>query len=101
MAEFVKVATLRELPPGSAKAVEIGGKAVALYNVDGTVFATANTCAHRGGPLGEGELEGGVITCPWHGFQYEVKGGRCTTNTALSVPCHAVRLEGDSILVEV
>ena len=66
MAEFVKVATLRELPPGSAKAVEIGGKAVALYNVDGTVFATANTCAHRGGPLGEGELEGGVITCPWH-----------------------------------
>ena len=101
MAEFVKVATLRELPPGSAKAVEIAGKAVALYNIDGTVFATANTCAHRGGPLGEGELDKGVVTCPWHGFQYDIKSGKCLTNTALSVPCHAVRLEGDNILVEI
>jgi nitrite reductase/ring-hydroxylating ferredoxin subunit len=101
MAEFVKVATLKELPPGSAKAVEAGGKTVALYNLNGSVFATANTCPHRGGPLGEGELDGQVITCPWHGFQYDVKNGTCLTNAALSVPCHPVRLDGESILVQV
>ncbi len=101
MAEFMKVATLQELPPGSAKAVEVAGNAVALYNLDGTVFATANTCPHRGGPLGEGELDGQVITCPWHGFQYDVKNGTCLTNPALGLSCHPVRLEGDSILVQV
>ena len=101
MGEYLKAATLSDLPPGTTKTVEVRGTPLALYNDDGTVCATANTCPHRGGPLGEGELAAGVITCPWHGFQYEVKGGRCTTNTALSVPCHAVRLEDDSILVEV
>jgi nitrite reductase (NADH) small subunit len=100
MAQFTKVATLRELAPGSAMAVEVAGKPVALYNVGGSVFATENTCPHRGGPLGEGDLEAEVITCPWHGFQYDVKSGRCLTNAALGVACHAVRLEGDDILVE-
>jgi nitrite reductase (NADH) small subunit len=101
MAEFVKVAALSDLPPGSAKAVETGGKAIALYNVDGNVFATTGTCPHRGGPLGEGDLASEVITCPWHGFQYDVKTGACLTNPALSLARHAVRLEGDSILVEI
>ncbi len=66
MADFVKVATLSDLPPGTAKAVEVGGNSFALYNVGGTVYATTNTCPHRGGPLGEGELNESVITCPWH-----------------------------------
>ncbi len=101
MADFVKVATLKDLPPGSAKAVEAGGKSVALYNLNGSVFATANTCPHRGGPLGEGELDGQVITCPWHGFQYDVKSGTCLTNAALTLLCHPVRLEGENILVQV
>jgi nitrite reductase (NADH) small subunit len=101
MAEFVKVAACSEVPPGTAKAVESDGKAIALYNVDGNVFATTNTCPHRGGPLGEGELASEVITCPWHGFQYNVKTGACLTNPALSLSRHAVRLEGDSILVEI
>jgi nitrite reductase/ring-hydroxylating ferredoxin subunit len=101
MAEFVKVASLSELPPGSSRAVEVRGQALALYNVDGAVLATGNTCPHRGGPLGEGDLAGQVITCPWHGFQYDVKSGRCLTNPALAIACHPVRLDGDSILVEV
>ena len=101
MEEFVKAASLAELPPGSAKAVEVSGKAIALYNVGGEVFATDNTCPHRGGPLGEGDLEAQVITCPWHGFQYDVKTGTCVTNAALSIGCHPVRIEGDSILVGV
>jgi|SRR6267143_1281590 len=101
MGAFVKVATLTDLPPGTAKAVEVGGTPVALYNVDGAVCATTNTCPHRGGPLGEGELDAGVITCPWHGFQYEVRTGRCVTSAALSVNCYKVQVDGSDILVEV
>jgi nitrite reductase/ring-hydroxylating ferredoxin subunit len=56
MAEFVKVASLSELDPGLAKAVEVNGKSIALFNVNGTVFATANACLHQQGPLGEAML---------------------------------------------
>lgn len=101
MAGFVKVATLSEVPAGSAKAVDAGGTPLALYNVGGTIFATTNTCAHRGGPLGEGDLEDRTVTCPWHAFQYDVTTGACLTNPALSVACYPVRIEGQDILVQV
>ena len=101
MADFVKVASLSDLPAGSAKTVEIGGTALALYNVGGQVHATTNTCPHRGGPLGEGVLGGGVITCPWHAFEYDVTSGRCLTNPALQIACFPVKLEGQDILVQV
>ena len=100
MAEFVKVAMLSELPPGTAKAVEVGGNPVALYNVGGKVYATTNTCPHRGGPLGEGDLNQNVVTCPWHGFQYDVTSGTCQTNPALSLGCYPVRVEGQDVLVQ-
>ena len=101
MAEFVKVASLSEIPSGTAKVVEAGGRSLALYNIAGAVHATDNACPHRGGSLGEGDLKGKVITCPWHGFQYDLTSGACMTNGALKVACHPVRLDGDSILVEV
>jgi nitrite reductase/ring-hydroxylating ferredoxin subunit len=101
MAQFMKVADLGALPAGQAMTVQAGGQAIALYNVDGTVHATSNTCPHRGGPLGDGTLEGGVITCPWHAFQFDVTTGACRTNPALGVPCLKVRLDGQAILVEV
>ena len=100
MAGFVKVATLSEVPAGGAKAVDAGGTPLALYNVGGRIYATTNTCPHRGGPLGEGDLEEGTITCPWHAFQYDVTTGKCLTNPALSVPCYQVRIEGQDILVQ-
>jgi nitrite reductase/ring-hydroxylating ferredoxin subunit len=101
MADLVKVATLEEVPAGSAKSVEVKGSAIALYNVDGALYATTNTCPHRGGPLGEGELDSTRITCPWHGFQYEVTTGRCLTNPALSIPCYRVQVRGQDVLVEI
>jgi nitrite reductase/ring-hydroxylating ferredoxin subunit len=101
MADFVKVATVQDLPEGRARAVEVAGTPIALYNVGGKVYATHNTCPHRGGPLGEGDLDEATITCPWHGFQFEVTSGRCLTNPALSIGCLAVRVEGQDILVRV
>ena len=73
MAEFVKVASISELEVGSCKTVEVNGKAIALFNVDGQVFALDNACLHQGGPLGEGMLEGEVVTCPWHFWEFNVR----------------------------
>ncbi len=101
MADPVKVATLSEVPEGTAKTVDVRGTPVALYNVGGTLYATTNTCPHRGGPLGEGDLDETIVTCPWHGFQYDVTTGACLSNTALSIGCYKVRVQGQDVLVEI
>ena len=92
MAEFVKVANLSDLGPGSSMTVEANGKAVALFNVDGTVYALDNTCLHRGGPLGEGFLEGDVVACPWHMWEYNVRTGEKVGDPSLKVATYAVEV---------
>ena len=101
MAEFVKVASLSELAPGSAKAVEVKGKAIALFNVEGTIYATDNTCLHRGGPLGEGELMGEVVTCPWHQWEYNVRTGELVGDSSVKITTYPVQIEGSDIKVAV
>lgn len=101
MADFVKVASLSQLEAGSCMTIDVGGKALALFNVDGTVYALDNTCLHRGGPLGEGMLEGDVVTCPWHMWQYNVRTGENVRNSAIKVAQYAVQVEGNDIKVAV
>ena len=99
MANFVKVALTNEISPGACKTVEANGKAIALYNVAGTFYATDNTCPHRGGPLGEGELEGTIVTCPWHGWRWDVATGVSPMNPNAKVACVECKVEGDQVLV--
>jgi len=73
MPNFVRVASTADLKPGTAMTVSVNGTEIALYNVAGKIYATDNTCLHQGGPLGEGTLQGEVITCPWHMWEYNVK----------------------------
>ena len=101
MADFVKVASLNELEKGASKAVEVNGKTIAIFNVDGTVYALDNTCLHRGGPLGEGILEGDVVTCPWHMWQYNVRTGEKVETPSLKVATYPVQIEGNDIKVAV
>ena len=101
MANFVKVAEVGDLAPGSGKCVEVNGKQIALFNVDGAWYAIDNTCLHRGGPLGEGELEGAVVTCPWHGWQYDVTTGVNTMDESERVERYEVKVEAGSVLVAV
>ena len=101
MAEFTNAAKLSDLAPGTAKEVEVNGKAIALFNVGGTVYATDNTCLHQGGPLGEGMLEGDVITCPWHMWEYDVRTGEKVGFASLKVATYPVQVEGDDIKVAV
>ena len=99
--DFVKVAALSELNPGQSKAVEIAGKSIALFNVDGTVYALDNTCLHQGGPLGDGILEKDIVTCPWHMWEYNVRTGEYLGKPGLKVESYPVKIEGDEIKVAV
>ena len=101
MADFLKCATLSDLPPSACRPIEVNGRAVALFNVAGTIYCLDNTCLHRGGPLGEGTLEGEVVTCPWHLWQYNVRTGENLMDPAVKVASFAVRVEGDDVKVEV
>src|SRR3989475_7112559 len=71
-----------------------------LFNVDGTYYAINNSCAHRGGPLGEGELDGRVVTCPWHAWRWDVTTGANINNPAVEVAWYSVRVERGMVFVE-
>lgn len=99
MADFVRAAKVTEVPPGTAKVIVVFGHPVALFNVDGMYHAVSNVCLHRGGPIGEGTLDGTTVTCPLHGWQYDVRSGRNLANPLARLRTYAVRVEGDDILV--
>jgi nitrite reductase/ring-hydroxylating ferredoxin subunit len=81
--------------------VEAGGVSIALANVDGTLYAVGNSCLHRGGPLGEGDLDGTTVVCPWHGWRWDVRTGAHANNPAVSVPCFPVTVEDGAVYVAV
>ena len=97
---FEKAANLSQIPAGSIKEVQVAGQAIALANVGGVVYAISNTCLHRGGPLGEGQMDRGVVTCPWHGWQFDVTTGKAVQNPSAAVACFATEVRGDEIYVD-
>ncbi len=102
MGELIKVATLSEISPGACLHVEVAGQEVAIFNVEGTIYAMGGTCTHQGGPLGEGDLEGTVVTCPWHGAQFDVTTGQVVgPPAAQNEPAYHVVVEGEDINVDV
>ncbi len=101
MAEFQTVAKASEVLPGEMKLVEVDGDEVVIANVDGEFFAFSNTCTHEGGPLSDGELEGDIVTCPWHFTPFNVKTGEAQEGgvTDDPIPTYEIRLEGDDIQI--
>ena len=101
MGEFVKVAEKKDLPAGEAKAVEVNGQTIALFNVDGQYFAIEDTCTHAGGPLSEGTVEGNEVTCPWHGGKFNLANGEVLGPPAFEgVKSFKVQVEGEDIKIE-
>jgi 3-phenylpropionate/trans-cinnamate dioxygenase ferredoxin component len=100
MPDFVKVANVADLAPGKVKQIAIGpDRYIALCNVGGTFYALDNVCIHRGGPLGEGYLDGEKLECPWHAWTFNVKTGCLTVNVREKVPTYEVKIEGSDVLV--
>jgi nitrite reductase (NADH) small subunit len=97
----VRVAGVGEIHPGEGRVVEAAGRTVAIFNVDGHYYAIDNTCPHRGGPLGEGDLDGAVVACPWHAWRWDVRTGMNTNNPAVKVACYPVREADGGVYLEV
>ena len=99
MSDFVRVAKLTDVPVGAGRELEHQGRLVALFNLNGQIHALDGTCPHAGGPLGDGELEGATVTCPWHGWQFDVTTGRNRHNPTCVQQRYEVKIEGDDILL--
>jgi glycine betaine catabolism B len=103
MAEFVSAGKVDEVPPGQVRQLELGdGTQICLANVDGTFYAIGGECTHQGGPLGEGELDGTVVTCPWHGSKFDVTSGAVVGPPAPEAePTYEVQIAGEDVQVAV
>ena len=95
-----KVAKISEIPVGKCKAVTVDEEAIALFNVDGKFYATEDTCKHKGGSLGEGTLDESIVTCPLHGWTYDVTNGTCEINPQVKLNTYPVTVEGENIVIE-
>jgi NAD(P)H-dependent nitrite reductase small subunit len=100
MPEFVPVIAVSELSPGQGTEVTVGGEMVALFNVGGSFHAVSNRCPHRGGPLGQGFVDGPEVSCPWHNWTFDVTTGTNTTSSDMRVPCHEVKVEDGQVYVQ-
>ena len=102
MAEFIKALATTDLPAGKTTAVEVNGKKIAVFNIDGTFYAIDDTCTHRGGSLSEGDVDGTVVTCPLHGAEFDVTNGQVRGPPAPGgVTNYEVKVEGSDVMVKV
>jgi nitrite reductase (NADH) small subunit len=97
---FVCVAKATDIAPGQIREIQLEGATIAVANVGGQFYAISNTCLHRGGPLGQGSLQGNVVTCPWHGWSFDVTSGKVTPNQTAGVACYPVELRADDLYVD-
>jgi len=100
MPDWNPIAKVDDCPPGEAIETVAGDRVIALFNVDGEFFALDGVCPHQGGPLGKGCLDGSIVTCPWHGWQYDVTTGKHRLSS-ITQPTLPTKVEGDRIFVDI
>lgn len=103
MSQFIKVARIADLPPpGEARRIEVLGRTIALFNVDGAYRAIDDECTHRGGPLSEGAVTGGQVTCPWHAARFDLTTGAPQSPPAeRAVRAYSVRVSEGHLEIEI
>ncbi|MEY4634731.1 MAG: hypothetical protein RJA55_529 [Acidobacteriota bacterium] len=99
MTGFVSVGRVADFTPGAGKMVVVGGRHVAVFRLGDDFHALDNLCLHRGGPLCEGPIDRGVVTCPWHGWSYEIATGTMVQDPRVGVSRHEVRVQDGEIAV--
>jgi 3-phenylpropionate/trans-cinnamate dioxygenase ferredoxin subunit len=101
MADFVEVALLEQVVPGKSLFVYVGETGVALFNIDGKIYAINDTCVHQGSSLAQGRLNGKIVTCRGHGWKYDVTTGRLTLNPDSGVASYPVEVVDGKIMVAI
>jgi nitrite reductase/ring-hydroxylating ferredoxin subunit len=97
---FVDVCSVDEIEEGRARVATLAGERVAIFRHGGAISAVSNVCRHQNGPLGEGRVIDGCITCPWHGYQYRPEDGRSPPPFTEKVETYRVKLAGRRVLVD-
>jgi len=98
--DFVPVGRIDEFTPGQGRMVTVNGRHVAMFRLGGEFFALDNMCLHRGGPICEGMIDDKeVVTCPWHGWSYEIRTGTMVQDRRVGLSKHDVKIDGDRISV--
>ncbi|MEM9346791.1 MAG: Rieske (2Fe-2S) protein [Planctomycetota bacterium] len=102
MPDWTDIADADELPAGGRLCTTVEGKGLVVLNVDGTPYAIANQCPHAGRPMEDGEVQGLVITCPFHGYAYNLKNGNNLDHPEFEppIPTYPVRIEGGKVQVK-
>ena len=100
MGDLTKVAAKSDLPSGASMLVEVHGQKIALFNSNGCYYAISDTCNHRGGPLSQGQVEGIIVICPWHGARFDLGTGRVQTPFGKDLPTFKVVIEDNDIKIE-
>ncbi len=101
MSDFVRICGRADLPPsGDAREIVAAGKTLCVANENGSISVMDNECPHRGGPLGQGMLEGGKIICPWHAWAFDLKTGEAGQSSLAKVQVYEVRVEGEDVLAK-
>lgn len=98
---FTHVANMSEIPDGRSKVFSVNGRAIAVFNLKGKYHAILDACPHNGDALTEGDLDETLISCPCHGFQFDVVSGICATDPFSRATTYEVKLEGDKVLLKV
>ena len=102
MSEFVRICAKAALPPsGEAREIALGEKTLCVANDNGAISAMDNVCPHRGGPLGQGMLEGGKLICPWHAWAFDMKTGEAVHSPQTRVDVYEVKIDGDDVLARI
>jgi nitrite reductase (NADH) small subunit len=100
MSELVKLTTQSELPSeGEAKEFTCAGKTICVANVNGTFYAMDNVCLHRGGPLGQGVIEGTKVVCPWHGWEWDPKTGEAAHNPKARLAVYGLDIQDGEVMI--
>jgi nitrite reductase/ring-hydroxylating ferredoxin subunit len=99
--EYLPVAEAAEVPKDGVKVITVAGTPIALLNVGGEIFALEHSCPHQGGPIGEGEVCGMTITCPWHDWKFDIRTGANDRDPTILAKTYAVRVVEGMVLVEV
>jgi nitrite reductase (NADH) small subunit/3-phenylpropionate/trans-cinnamate dioxygenase ferredoxin subunit len=100
MPEFQRVSRVGELADGQAKTVEVGNRLIALFRENGQYFAIDDVCPHMGASLSEGQVENGIVTCPWHAWRFRLVDGTWADNPRIKIGCFPVRVAGEEIQVQ-
>jgi nitrite reductase (NADH) small subunit len=95
-----RIASVDDIPAGEGREFTVGDRVLAVFNVDGEFHVIDGICPHAGGPLADGGLHGGIVTCPWHGWQFDVTTGRHCLTERIQQTRFACRVENGEVLVE-